>query len=274
MAVACCSPSCTPSTSAGWARRCATRCRTCTCRCPARCCPRCREYERFATTAADAYLAPRARPRTSSGWPTRGAEAPASRAARHAVLGRRRRLDAAAALRLGVRALRPRRRRRRRGAVAARPAASRRADLRHGRDEHRRGADRRRRGADHDGAVVAGVPLAPPDGRRPHRQRRRRLDRRARRGRRAARRAALRRRRPGPGRLRPRRHGADGHRRATCCSGYLADGARLGGEVELDREAADAAVAALGREARPRRPGDRARHRRAWPTPRWCARCA
>ena len=64
-------------------------------------------------------------------------------------------------------------------------------------------------------------PRRAADARHPHRRRRRRLDRLARRRRRAAGRSAQRRRAPGPGRVRPRRRGADGHRReppARACS--------------------------------------------------------
>ena len=114
-------------------------------------------------------------------------------AAGHAVLGRR-------ARRRAPRPSRPRAacsRDRPAGVVGAAHVGARerlrgRADLRHGRDEHRRRARRRRRGADDDRVGRRGRPDQAADGRRPHRQRRRRLDRLGRRRRRAARRARAR----------------------------------------------------------------------------------
>ena len=54
--------------------------------------------------------------------------------------------------------------------------------------------------------------------------------------------------------------------------GYLADGAELGGEVVLQRDLAERALAALGGSSA----STRSRWRSAWcgwPTPRWCAPC-
>ena len=87
----------------------------------------------------------------------------------------------------------------------------------HGR--HVRGHRRRRRRAPAD-APPAGhedrrLPGDGADGRHRHDRRRRRLDRLRGRGRRVPRRAAVRGRRPRPGLLRPRRHGADLDRRAA-----------------------------------------------------------
>ena len=103
------------------------------------------------------------------------------------------------------------------------------------------------------------------DGRHPHRRRRRRLDRLARRGRRAARRAA-RARAPSPGPACYGRGGdaADGHRREPAARPPARRA--LAGGLELDRDAAERALALGG-----------ASTRRTWSrssTRRCCARCA
>ena len=229
---ACCSPSCIRSTSSASARRSARRCPTPTSRSRARCC------RSSASTSASRRRRPT--PTSRRAWrPTcarlaeRRRRRRAARAARHAVLGRRGR---------------PRGRR-----ASARPAASSRA---------RRAASSApptwraasgyedlltfdMGGTSTDVApivggevqtttesVVAGVPIRLPDGRRPHGQRRRRLDRLGRQRRRAARRAALRGRRP---RARPR-YGKGGEEPtvtdANLLLGYLARRrASSGGEV-------------------------------------------
>ena len=74
-----------------------------------------------------------------------------------------------------------------------------------------------------------------PVGRREEHRRRRRLDRLGRRRRPAPRRPAERRRRPGPGLLRPRRHAADRHRRLRSCSGYIDPDFFLGGAMRARR---------------------------------------
>ena len=100
------------------------------------------------------------------------------------------------------RALRPRRRR------------ARRRHLRHGRHERRHRARARRRDPVRARLRARVRPADRDAGDRPgHARRGRRLDRLGRRRRAAARRAAERRRGPGPGLLRPRRHGADRDRR-------------------------------------------------------------
>ena len=131
------------------ARRSARRCPTSHVSLSSEVLPEFREYERFSTTVADAYLGPRlARlPRAAGARRGRGGRArrrwscspPAAWST-----SRRRRPTAA-----GVRALRAGRRRGRRGARRARERLRGRADLRHGRHQHRRragaSAARRRR---------------------------------------------------------------------------------------------------------------------------------
>ena len=87
---------------------------------------------------------------------------------------------------------------------------------RHGRHVHRRVPDLEGTGAQPDvstSAQIAGVAVSHPGGRHPHRGRRRRVDRLARRRRRAAGRPAIGGCDPRARMLRPRRNGADGHRR-------------------------------------------------------------
>ena len=85
---ACCSRSCTPSTSAASARRCARRCGDVHVSLSSEVLPEFREYERFSTTVADAYLGAEARrlPRAAGRRRGRGGRAGA---AGDAVLGRR-----------------------------------------------------------------------------------------------------------------------------------------------------------------------------------------
>ena len=85
---ACCSRSCTRSTSARSARRCARRCPTCTSRSPREVLPEFREYERFATTTADAYLGAAAG-RLPARLAAAGGGGGRAGAAGDAVLGRR-----------------------------------------------------------------------------------------------------------------------------------------------------------------------------------------
>ena len=188
-------------TSARSARRCATRCPACTSRSRARCCREFREYERFATTVADAYLAPAARPATSSGSASAlgapACPAPLVMQSSGGVVdldsrGRRAPprcvLSGPAGGVVGA-ALRGR-------ARAATPTCSRSTWAAPAPTSRRSSAARPQTTTE---SVVAGVPIKLPGGRHPHRERGRRLDRLGRRRRRAARRAALGRRRAGAG---------------------------------------------------------------------------
>ena len=188
--------------------------------------PEFREYLRASTTVINAVIRPvvRALPRADRGPARRRrhrGEAP-----RHAVERRRLRLgrrggEAGVHGRVGAR------RRRDRGRVSRRDARPPGHPLvRHGRHDREgrpdpgrppvgdEGLQRRRPcGRRHRRPVALGLPGADA-GRRPRRDRRgRRLDRVGRLGRPAARRPAQRGRRPRPGLLPARRHGADRHRR-------------------------------------------------------------
>ena len=136
---ACCSRSCTPTTSAASARPCARRCRDVHVSLSSEVLPEFREYERFSTTVADAYLAPRLRAYLErlAASARRGGRAGA---AGDAVLGRRARRERRGRAGRRLRALGPGRRGGRRGARGARERLRGRAHLRHGRHEHRRRA--------------------------------------------------------------------------------------------------------------------------------------
>ena len=156
-----------------------------------------REYERMSTTVADAYLAPRLSSYLGAlaGKTRRGG---AAGAPGHAVLRRRRGAGGRRDARRELRALRTGGRRRRRRLRGQGERVREPPDVRHGRHEHRRRARHGRGGADDDGRGDRRRADPPPDGRRPHRLRRRRLDRR---GRSAARCTSARGRRapiPGP----------------------------------------------------------------------------
>ena len=207
--------------------------------------PRFREYERCSTTVIDAYLSPLlgrylgrlGEAASEAGLPqplvmrSSGGVAPAEEAARAgawSVLSG----PAGGAVGAGLLAQRQRRRRRPR--------------LRHGRDLLRRLRGRGRRGAPHRLARDRRPPDPAADGRRPHRRRRRRLDRLARQRRGAARRAAVGGRRPGPA-----CYGRGGSEPtvtdANLLLGRLAGDSQLAGGVDLDAGAAERAVAELGR---------------------------
>jgi N-methylhydantoinase A len=206
--------------------------------------PEFREYERFSTTVADAYLGPRLRSYLERlGWP--GVGRGGAGAAGDAVLGRRDRARGGGRERSGVRAVGPGGRRRGRGARGAGGRLRGRAHVRHGRHEHGRRAGRGRRAADLDRVGGRRRADQAADDRRPHGQRGRRLDRLGGRGRRAAGRAALGGADPGPA-----AYGKGGEEPtvtdANLLCGLLADGTELGGEVTLDRGRAEGALAALG----------------------------
>ena len=258
---ACCSRSCTPSTSGASARRVREALPDVHVSLSSEVLPEFREYERFSTTVADAYLGPKLAAyleRLAGGADEAGVPAPLVMQSSGGVVD----VEAAADAGGRLRALRARR------AASSAPRTSARASgyedvltfdmggtstdvapVLGGEAQHDDGVGRRRR------------PDQAADGRRPHGQRRRRLDRLGRRRRRAARRPALGGRRPRPGRLRQGRRGADGDRRQPAArlprrrrgAGRRADAAR--------REAAEAALGALGERARPRRARDRARRR-------------
>ena len=233
--------------------------------------PEFREYERASTTAATRTSARScALPRALTGAARRRR---AARAARHALVRRRRDLGRGGrapgddpALRAG----RGRRRRRSRGrgapgsrtrsrsTWAARPPMSRLI-----------AAGAAGRSTERD---VGGVPDPPPDRRRPHGRRRRRLDRPARRRRRAACRPAERRRA-----IPARRATAAAAREPTVTDANLLLGrlpSTLAAGVELDADAAAEALGGIdpadGRRRRQRRDGARAarRHRSSAATTR------
>ena len=122
----------------------------------------------------------------------------------------------------------------------------RRARLRHGRDVVRRLRGRGRPGAAHRLARDRrpGDPAA--DGRRPHRRRRRRLDRLARPRRRAARRPAVGRRRARAGLLRARAASSRRSPTPTCCSATSTPDSDAGRRRRARRRRGAAAVARLG----------------------------
>ena len=256
------------------ARRSARRCRTCTCRSRARCCP---------SSASTSASRPRSPTPTSR---PRLARLPASgsreRAARAPACPRRWSCSPRAAWSTSATAAE---RRRRAACSPGRPAAWSApryvargerlrgpAHLRHGRHEHRRRAGRsaaRRR--PRPSPVVGRRADQAADGRRPHGQRRRRLDRL---GRRAAARCASgrARRAPTPG---PAAYGQGGEEPtvtdANLLLGYLARRrrARRRGR-RCDREPAEQALA---RARRASSASTRWRPRSAScasPTPRWC----
>ena len=245
---------------------------TSTSRSPARCC------RSSASTSASRPRSPtptsrRSSAPTSSAWPARAERGRRAGAAGHAVLRRRGR----------------RRGRRRAGgrlrALRARPAASSARRTSRGASGYEDVLTFDMGGTSTDVApivggeastttesVVAGRADQAADGRRPHGQRRRRLDRLGRPRRRAARRPALGGRRARSGRLRQGRRGADGDRRQPA--------ARLPRRRRRARRRADA-LAATRRSRRWRRSATssgstRSRPRSAScasPTPRWSARC-
>ena len=94
-------------------------------------------------------------------------------------------------------------------------------------------------------SIVAGIPIRHAMVDVHTVERRRRIDRLGGRRRRAPRRPTLGRRAARPGFVRPRRHGRHRHRRRLYL-GYLAEGARLGGEIVLQHAPAEDAVAAVG----------------------------
>ena len=271
---ACCWGSATPSTSARVGELLAERAaRACTCRSRTRPVGTFREYERSATTEVDAALSPLLRALSrrarASAPATRPARARGDAVQRRAGRRRARRPRHAALTVLSG----PGRRRGGRRWVAARPARRTRL-LRHGRHVLRRVRDRRRRGAETGGREVGGRPLALPM-----------LDIHtvgAGGGSIAWRDAggAL---RVGPAlggrraRARPATAAAATSRRSptpTCCSGCSTPTSPLAGGVALDRDAAERAVGALARRARPRPARDAPRGSCASPGRDGSARCA
>ena len=185
-------------TSAASARPCARRWATCTCRCRSEVLPEFREYERFSTTVADAYLAPKLAAyleRLAASADEAGVPAPLVMQSSGGVL------DVECCGRAGRAA----------ACSRARPAgwSARRYVARASGYEDVLTFDMggtstdvapcsAARGEHHDRVRGRGRPDQAADGRRPHRQRRRRLDRVGRSRRRPARRAPAR-RAPTPG---------------------------------------------------------------------------
>ena len=205
--------------------------------------PRFREYERCSTTAIDAYLSPllgRYLGRLGAAAGDAGLPQPLVMQSSGGVASAE---EAARAGAWSVLSGPGGRRRRRR---PARPALRRRqrAGLRHGRDLLRRLRGRGRRG-EADRLAHDRRPRDPAaDGRRPHRRRRRRLDRLARQRWRPARWPALGRRPAGARLLRARRQEPT-VTDANLLLGRLAADSRLAGDISLDASAAADASATL-----------------------------
>ena len=234
--------------------------------------PRFREYERCSTTVdrrlplplLGRYLSALGEAAAAAGLPQPLVMQSSGGVAPRRGGGQGRRLE---------RPLRAGRRRGRRRPAGPRLRRRQRPRLRHGRHLLRRLRGRGRRGAAHRLAPDRrpGDPAA--DGRRPHGRRRRRLDRLARPGRRAAGRAALGRRRA---RARPATGAAASEPTVTDANlllGYLAADSRLAGGVDLDAEAAEAALSTARRGARPRPRWRPPRGSSGSPTRRWSGRC-
>ena len=174
--------------------------------------PEFREYERFATTTADAYLGPGLAAylrRLGERLATAGLPQPVVMQSSGGVTD----LETAAALASSCVLSGPAG-----GVVAAAFVAERERvlrppHLRHGRHEHRRLRRAPRRGADDDGLDRRGHPDQAPDGGRAHGERRRRVGGLDRQRRCAPRRPAIGGSRAGTGVLRQRRQRGHGHRR-------------------------------------------------------------
>ena len=226
-----------------------------------------REYERTSTTVIDAYLSPLLRrylERLGGGRPWPGCPRPRSCSSSGGPDARAsgRHAHAAWTVLSG-----PAGGRRRRGALLGALAGS----------EHVLSFDMG--GTSSDVAVIDGGRVARPrtrrsrgralsaaDGRRAHGRRRRRQHRLGGPGRRAAGRAAVGGGRSRPGLLRARRQRADGDRRRTSCSATSAPSPRWPAACSSTADAAERAVASLGRRlglstARRRRAGIAARRR-------------
>ncbi len=153
------------------------------------------------------------------------------------------------------------------GAVGAAPRGGRgRRRPRHGRHLLRRVGPAGRAGGGGLGPQRRRPRAGAADGRRAHRRSGRRVDRLARQGRRPARRPAIGRCRPRPRLVRPRRHGADRHRRRPA-AGLPRPGRAAGGRG-ADRPTAPGPPSTASGSTTPP-PASR-----AWPTPRWRRRCA